>query len=149
MKSIPREFSSLSAHLYDVRSGEYFGLTDAAEFDLSHRAAAVLAIMPYEVRGIELRVEPERTEPGGEVAIGASVAVGEGNPGDHVLRVEVHDPSGRLSRAYTDNVLAAGGQWQGKVPTAANDQPGAWRVMVRDVISGNCAEAGFVIAEAE
>ena len=136
-------------HLYDVRSGKYFGLTDAATFDLSQKAAAVLASLPYAVRGIELRVDPQRTAAGGEVALGASVAVGEGDSGDHVLRVEVHDPSGGLSRAYTDNVLAVGGRWQGKVPTAANAQPGAWRVVVRDVISGSRAEAGFVIAEGE
>jgi hypothetical protein len=30
-----------------------------------------------------------------------------------------------------------------------NDQPGAWRVVVHDVISGSRDEAGFVIGEAK
>jgi len=134
-------------HLYDVRGGKYLGLTDTAQFDLSEKAAAVLALVPYEIRGVELRVRPERTGSGGEVAVDASVTGSEGRLGDHVLRVEVYDPSGCLSRAYTDNVLAVGGRWQGNIPTAANDQPGAWRVAVCDVISGRRAEARFTIAE--
>jgi hypothetical protein len=136
-------------HLYDVRSKKYFGLTDTAQFDLTEKAAAVLAVMPYEVRGVEMGIAPEHVKPAGEVTMRASVAVAEGVPGDHVLHVEVYDPAGRLSRAYTDNVLAAGGRWQGSIPTAMNDQPGAWRVVVDDVISGKRGEASFVIGESE
>lgn len=134
-------------HLYDVRGKKYFGLTDTAQFDLTEKAAAVLAIMPYEVRGVEAAVAPEHVKPGSEVTIRASVAVAEGIPEDHVLRVEVYDPAGRLSRAYTDNVLAGEGQWQGSIPTAMNDQPGPWCVVVDDVVSGKRGQASFVIGE--
>ena len=133
------------AHLYDVRGRKYLGLTDTAEFDLREKAAAVLAVMPYEVRGITVEMATERVEPGESVAIRASVTAAEGKPGDHVLRVEVYDPAGRLSRAYTDNVLAVGGQWQGSLPTALSDQHGAWRVVVDDVLSGKRAEASVLI----
>ncbi|MDY0170943.1 MAG: beta-galactosidase, partial [Thermoguttaceae bacterium] len=134
-----------AVHLYDVRNGKYHGLTDAAEFDLTDKAAAVLAILPYQVTGIELQAAPERVQAGGEVAVTAGVKIAEGDPGDHVLRVEVYDPTGNVSRAYTDNVLAEAGRWEGTVPTALNDLPGTWRIVVHDVISGNRGEVAFEI----
>ena len=130
-------------HLYDVRAKKYLGRTDTARLDLTKRAAAVLALMPYQVTGVEVQVTPGQCTPGRLVRIRATVRSSQGNPGDHVLRMEVYGPSGALSRAYTDNVLAVAGRFERPVQTAINDQPGRWRIVVTDVISGRKSEAAY------
>jgi len=76
-------------------------------------------------------------------------ATGRCHRRDRVLRVEVYDPAARLSRAYSDNVLAVGGRRQESIPTAMNDRSGLWRVVVDDILSGTRSEANFVIGESE
>ncbi len=131
-------------HLYDVRDGRYLGLAKTASFDLTRKAAAVLAILPYEVAGVSLKASSEEVKQGEVVSLNGEVVVGQ-SCGDHVLRVEVFDPAGRLSRAYTANVLALGGRLLHQFQTALNEQPGRWRVVATDVISGKGAETAFVV----
>ena len=131
-----------TSHLYNVRSKEYFGRTDRASLDLTQKAAAVLAMLPYEITGVEAEAQPAKVNAGDKVGLQARV-LAAGAPGDHVLRMEVYDPSNRLSRAYSDNVLARGGTWQRTLQTALNEQPGRWRIVVQDVLSGKTAETFF------
>ncbi len=150
------------AHLYDVRGGRYFGLTDTATFDLTQKAAAVLAILPYQIGGVSLKASPEEVERGETVSLDADLLIlrlssdlapqmeergALPQAGDHVLRIEVFDPAGRLSRAYTANVLATSGERRYRLQTALNEQPGRWRAVVTDVISGKKAETVFVVTE--
>jgi len=103
--------------------------------------------MPYEITGMEAKASPEALRQGGKFEVKADVLIGKGNPGDHVLRMEIYDPAGRLSRAYTDNVLAVGGRFTRTIQTALNEQPGRWKVLMIDVISGKNAAATFRIEE--
>jgi hypothetical protein len=135
-----------TSHLYDVRNRRYLGCTDTAQFDLTQKAAAVLAAVPYRITGVEARVTPGEVTPGGPVSIMARVQ-GAASPGDHVLRIEVYDPAGRLSRAYTGNFLAAGGQFQRVLHTALNDPSGRWRLVVTEVFSGQRAETEFRLGD--
>ena len=57
-----------------------------------------------------------------------------------VVRVEVFDPAGRLARYYSSNLTVRDGQGSFQIPFAISDAKGAWRVHVRDVISGLTAE---------
>ena len=57
-----------------------------------------------------------------------------------VVRVEVFDPAGRLSRYYCSNLTVRDGQGQFQIPFAISDAKGAWRIHARDVISGLTAE---------
>jgi hypothetical protein len=133
------------SHLYDVRNKRYLGRTETARLDMTKKAAAVLALLPYQVVGVEARAAPGQTAPGQPVTITAQVRA-TANPGDHVLRMEVCDPTGRRHRAYTRNLLAVGGRIERVLHTALNDQPGRWRVRVCEVFSGQKAEAEFRLA---
>lgn len=53
-----------------------------------------------------------------------------------VVRAEVMDPSGRVVRHYSPNLTVREGKASLEIPFAINDAKGAWRVQVRDVISG-------------
>ena len=135
------------SHLYDVRNKAYLGSTDTARIDLTHRAAAVLALMPHQITGVQVRVAPATVKPGRSFELTARVQADAGTPGDHVLRVEVIDPAGVLSRAYTDNVLAVNGVFSREIQTALNEQLGTWRVAVTDVISGKTATTALDVRD--
>ena len=62
-----------------------------------------------------------------------AVSVGDGAPGDHVVRVEVRGPDGALRAGYSRNALAVRGRYDGVVPLALNDAEGVWTLTVREV----------------
>ena len=134
-----------SAHLYDVRAKRYLGQASTAQFDLTQKAAAVLAVLPYQVTGLEAKASPAEVAPGHPVTVALELRASSG-PGDHVVRVEVDDPAGRHSRAYTRNVLTVAGRHQYTLTTALDEQPGRWRIVATDVISGQTARTEFTVS---
>jgi len=52
------------------------------------------------------------------------------------VRVEVFDPSGKLARHYSGNVIVRDGRAAFHIPFALNDAPAEWSVRARDVVSG-------------
>ena len=135
-----------TGHVYDVRRQRYLGRAKAAQVAIPAADAALLAVLPYKVARVTLTAGPGG-KPGVSVPVAARVVAGNGrNPlGRHVLRVDVYAPSGRLSRAYSANVVAQKGQYKGAIPTALNEQPGRWRITVRDVVTGVSAETHYQI----
>jgi hypothetical protein len=57
-----------------------------------------------------------------------------------VAHVEVFDPAGNLVHHYSGNVTLRDGQAGYQIPFALSDPAGAWRIRVRDVISGLTAQ---------
>ncbi len=57
-----------------------------------------------------------------------------------VVRIEVSDAGGRLTRQYCSNVDIVDGRGQARIPFALSDAGRVWRVRARDVISGLTAE---------
>jgi hypothetical protein len=45
-----------------------------------------------------------------------------------VVRLEVHDPAGRLVRHYSGNVTVVDGRARWEIPRALNDAAGGWRL---------------------
>ena len=128
-------------HVYDVRAGRYLGQRQDARAAIKPADAALLAVLPYKVTGLSLEVGPGG-KPGVQAPIQAKV-IAAGAVGRHILRMDVYEPDGRLSRAYSANLVAPAGQYAGVIPTALNEKPGRWRVVVRDVITGLKAEGRY------
>ena len=63
-----------------------------------------------------------------------------------VVRAEVIDPDGHLIRHYTLNLTVRDGGASFEIPFAISDTKGAWRVQVRDVLSGLTAATSVVRA---
>ncbi len=63
-----------------------------------------------------------------------------------VVRAEVIDPDGHLIRHYTSNLTVRDGGASFEIPFAISDTKGAWRVQVRDVLSGLTAATSIVRA---
>jgi hypothetical protein len=132
--------------IYDVRAGEFLGRTDTITVDLGPGAAGVYAMLPYKVTGLPV-VLPSRVQQGESCDISLTVEVSAGAPGDHVVRLEVRDPAGNLSEAYTRNFIAERGKASLTIPFALNDEPGAWRLHMKDIASGWDAAGQIVLTE--
>jgi len=123
------------AEVYDVRAGERLGQVRSITADLRPAQAALYALLPYRVDDITLHAGGS-AQPGEPWSVTARVETSAPTPGDHVLRMEVRDPSGELSEAYTRTVLAERGAAEIAIPFALNDAPGVWQIRARDIASG-------------
>ena len=83
---------------------------------------------------------------GGDLPLQARIVSNAREVGDHVLHVELLNPAGRAQEYYTRNMLAPDGRLELSIALALNEQPGAWVVRVRDVLTGQTAERTVVIA---
>lgn len=85
-----------------------------------------------------------RVSAGGRVRIGERVSYRATPPhGAHrrVYRVEVFDPAGRARKVYGRTVCCRQTAAEGSFHSALNDMPGVWRIVARDVVTGQSAEA--------
>jgi|LSQX01.1.fsa_nt_gb hypothetical protein len=125
--------------VYDVRAHRHLGRSDTITADLLPGQTALYALLPYRVESVT--VTAADAAGGASCAITATINASAPTPGDHVLRVEVRDPAGALSDAYTRMVVSERGVATVSIPFALNDAPGDWRVAVRDVATGMQGEA--------
>lgn len=133
-------------HVYDVRKRAYLGERAAIPTALDRGDAAVFALFPYRVAGIDLAA-PATCRQGEAVSYRASVRAAGASPGDHVVRVEVRDGRGRLMAHYSGNRLSASGVVAESFHLALNDSPGTWRITATEVASGLTADAQVVVSE--
>jgi hypothetical protein len=134
------------AHVYDARTGKYHGLVREFPDRFDPWSAKVYALLPYRVTGLAAR-------PAGPARAGASLRLElkletdpPGAAGRHVLRCEVFDPRGQWRSYYSKNVVTEGGRGELLVPLAEGDRPGAWRLELRDAVSGRKATVRLRVA---
>ncbi len=132
-------------HLYDLRAGRDLGPVAEVPLALPPGETRLLATAPYRVEALELTA-PARVRAASAVTVGLALRC-SGRPGDHVLRVEVADPAGRMVEPYCRNVLAEAGRATVAVPLAPNDPRGRWTVTARDVVSGRRATASLEVGD--
>jgi hypothetical protein len=130
-------------HLYDVLEGRYLGQGRTLDLTLVNNTARVLALLPYRVSALSLD-GPAEAGTGQSVTLQAALKA-DAACGDHLLRLEVLDPTGRVRREYAADVRAPGGAAEFSVPFAFNDPAGDWRVVVTDVATGTRAQATLTL----
>ena len=124
------------SHVYDVRERKYLGLaSQVTKTILSDKPAAVLALSPYRVTSVKVRV-PQQTVLGEDVPVEVAVKTDGVQPGDHVIRLEMLEPNGERSLCLVKNIMAKRGRGSWIFPLAHNDVAGKWTLVVRDVMSG-------------
>jgi hypothetical protein len=119
----------VSGHVYEARSGEYFGEGDSATDRFEPGSVKLYAVLPYKVEGLELSFADGTAR--------ARVRAG-GTVGEHVLRFDLFDGSGRRLTESGANVVAPGGAAEWK-PEAG--LPAGGRLVCRDVATGVSAQA--------
>ncbi|MGC9319944.1 MAG: beta-galactosidase trimerization domain-containing protein, partial [Armatimonadota bacterium] len=124
--------------VYDLRAGERIGEGAVSEWDatISRGEPLVYSLLPYEVEAVALRA-PADVERGQTAEIAVSVGVSEGQPADHVVRIDLFAPGTEAPhRQYSQNVLCEDGAGSATIPFALDDTRGTWRVEAHDVASG-------------
>lgn len=129
-----------SGHLYEVKTEKYLGNGAEAKVRIPAAGSALIAILPYRIDGLTASVSA--TKRGEPVTVKAALKA-SGTVGRHIFHVEVYDPDGNLNRAYSTNVVAPDGKWEGCFPTALNDRTGKWKVKVKEVVTGVATEVRF------
>jgi len=121
-------------HVYEMRRGSYRGETDTIEDMIYPARAELYAVLPYEVRGLEIsaRADDQAIVVSGGIVTGTP----DTQPGTHVVHVEITDPAGRLRRELTRNVIAVKGQFAERFFIGYNGPAGPWSIRVRDTASG-------------
>ena len=136
-------------HVYDVLAGEYLGHLKEIPRAVMPGITHVLAALPYKVESITLVPDKDTYAQGEKLAFSAQVETDGPDAGLHVLRIELTDPDGELAKMYTMKVKAEGGRYPGSLPLALNEKIGEWKITVRDVATGVCAEAAVKILAAQ
>ncbi|HOX05408.1 MAG TPA: beta-galactosidase [Planctomycetota bacterium] len=137
---------SAPAHVYESRTGRYHGLVRTFPGRFDPNDANLWALLPYRVTALTARpLGPARTRSTArvEVLLGSAPAAAAGR---HVVRVDVYDPRGRWCGHYSKNVVTAGGRGELEIPFAESDRPGAWRLELRDAVTGRRAAARLRVA---
>jgi len=128
-------------HVYDARAAKYLGETDRIEGEAPRGVARLYALLPYRVTGLGA-TGPAAAQVGDAVEVTLAVQAAGGEPGAHVIHVDVRGPGEETQERYwyARNLTAEGGRATFVLPLADSDPAGEWTIVARDVISGAEAE---------
>ena len=133
-------------HIYEMRSGEYFGYTDKVQMQLQPTRGKVYSILPYRVGEIVIPQKGQATR-GQDLVLKVRLAT-EGEVGKddlHLIRVSVTSPNGKEVTALRRLVLIRGGTGEIQLPVAYDDAPGRWTVQLKDAATGIQKDVYFTL----
>ena len=133
-------------HVYDAREGRSLGRTDNLTLQMAPGECRMLALLPYEVETVNVRPREATVQQGRavEYLVGVDVSA-NAEPGLHVYRVEVTDPSGDACAWYGTQLTAAHGVVSGRFTLALDDEPGEWTIRATDVATRVTGEATVTV----
>ncbi|MBU0611343.1 MAG: hypothetical protein KKI08_25920, partial [Armatimonadetes bacterium] len=132
---------SALGYLYDLRAGKFLGQGDSAKVQGLFTSATFLSALPYRVQKLTVTA-PARAPAGAPCAVQVKLAAqGDVAGAQPVFRVKVIGPDGADRHYYARTLCPNGLEATAAIPFAANDAPGAWKIVARDVLTGTTASA--------
>lgn len=129
--------------VYDVRGAKGLGRRRELSVTLDPYEPTIFAVAAEEIPAMQLAA-PARVPLGGRVAVGIRFTTA--TPAEnHVLHIDVVNPSGKAVPFYSGNLVAHEGTAAREIPLALNDPPGRWEVRVKDILSGQLKTAAFEV----
>jgi hypothetical protein len=147
-REIESVFISLSEkfYLYDVRAKKSLGRVDRLESQILPGDAAFYALMPYAIGTVKVSTDKNAYRQGETIAYEIKISGDKTDlAGNHILNLTVQDSEGKLLRHYSRNLRAEKGRKEGSISLSLNENPGPWKIKVRDVISGKISSTSFNI----
>ena len=136
----------VKGHLYDLRNGKYYGITDQVKYQIPHAEAGVWGIYPYQVKGIQVK-HPSKVKRGTDLDLDIRILTSEGNAGKHIFHVEVIPPDKQVRFFMKRNLVASNGQTGFRYRIAFNDPAGTWQIKVKDILTGTVVVKDFTVTE--
>jgi len=134
-----------TAHLYDLREGEYLGRTDRVEKPLGPGDCLIYSLLPYRVEAVEVALGSKAKQAGERVPFSVRVKTRGAKPGFHAFRVEVAGPDG-VKEWYGTQISADAGSAKTGFDLALNDMPGKWRIEATDIATGVKGLAELIVS---
>jgi hypothetical protein len=128
-------------YAYDIRAAKPLGRVTHLTLTVTPYEPVLITFSPTPMPALRLSV-PARVARGDIAQIGMSLK-GHSDAATPVFHIDVHDPSGQLVDYYSGNILAPSGAAAKTLPLAFNSAAGHWSVQVKDLLSGERAEAAF------
>ncbi len=129
--------------VYDVRHGKYLGQIDALTAPMLPGDCRIYCLAPAPLGKVKCEA-PTEAQAGGQVRDHLSLA--PGSPGERQLvRISFIRPDGSEAPDYARNHLLGGQPVEATVQLALNDPAGRWRIVARQLATGESAEAGFAL----
>jgi hypothetical protein len=124
------------AHTYDLDNGVYLGFGARLKLRVNAYTFRVFARLPYHVQRINVQVAAGRARLGEAITVTATLSVDGGQPRNHCLRLDVLAGGDKPLRYLAREVMAEHGTSTFVIPSAFNDPPGVWTIVVTDVNTG-------------
>jgi hypothetical protein len=129
--------------VYDVRAAKAMGRLGGVQLTLDPYEPTILAIAESPVPELEVSA-PGRVKRGDTGTLGVTFARATA-AANHVLHIDVVNPSGEIVRYYSGNVLAPEGRAARLIPIAISDPVGRWEVRVKDLLSAQTKTSSFEV----
>jgi hypothetical protein len=120
--------------VYDLRAGKALGKLGSLPVTLDPYEPTIFAIAPSQMPELELSA-PARVKRGDTASLGMSFAAAT-PAANHVMHIDVVNPSGQTVGYYSGNLLAPEGRAARLIPIAVNDPAGQWKIRVKDLLTG-------------
>jgi len=133
----------VESFVYDVRAAKALGRRSAVQVTVDPFEPSIFAIAPSPMPNLELAV-PARVRRGDTASVGVTFS-GATPAANHVLHVDVVNPSGETIRYYGRNLLAPEGRAVQRIPIACNDPAGQWEVRVKDLLTAQTKTSTFEV----
>lgn len=123
-------------HIYDVRDHKYLGNKNDFPTALKPGQAKVFALLPAEIRGMDLKVEKRKYRGGEDVQFTATLHPESLKDSGLAIRVEVAGPDGRIIPYYTQTIVSSNAVFNGVTSLSLDESAGNYRITARDIVSG-------------
>ncbi len=134
-------------HAYDVRRGAYLGEISERSWPIQPGRPELLALLPYAPPQLKLEIAGQ-AQAGTDLEF--EVALSSKQPfADHVFRAELVDLSGNAVPGAFANLHAESGVASGRFSIPHGLEPGDFRLVVRDILTGAKTESRLTACEAE
>ncbi len=125
----------VKGYVREIFTNRGYGLTDTVDTVFTPTTLQLYSVLPYRVNAVKVRLPKNRFAPGGVIPYQIQIE-SDARVGNHTVRMDVIDPQGKESEAYSRNISCPGGRASGYMALALNDAKGEWSLRVKDITSG-------------
>ncbi len=123
-------------HIYDLLNGKYLGNAKQFDYEFGPDSQCIFTLLPYQPAKPDIRMKKAGEYWAADIRIGASTE----KWADHIFRVELKYPDGKINPAYSELVFGKGGKGEYRFVLPLNALAGDWTLSVTDVLTGQRAE---------